>query len=638
MKLSYRPEIDGLRAIAVGAVILYHSKINFLNSEIFQGGFIGVDIFFVISGYLITSIILQELKTTNDFSFKNFYERRARRILPVLILVILTSIPFALFILMPGSLVNFSKSIIYSLVFSSNFFFHFSGQIYGAESGLLKPFLHTWSLSVEEQFYIIFPLIIFFLFKRFNKNIFSFLIVTFFLSLLVAIWGSKNYPSFYFYALFSRGWEVLAGSILAYFEQTLGRRGKKKKINFILPSIGLILILHSFLFFDDTMRHPSLITISPIIGVCLLIWFSNQNEITTKILSSKIFVGVGLISYSLYLWHYPIFAFSRITGVIEADVLKKIILASIIFLISILSYFLIEKPARNRKYNFKKILISIILFSSISSIFSFYTIYKDGKINKVNEYIAEQTSSPLHQSKCKFSSDKLNFLDDNFFKINFDYCKKNLGKFILILGDSHSVDLFNSLSKTSSKNNFIIGLNKAGCRPSKIDWNKCQYSNALKFIIKNQDDIKYVFFNQKGSYLLKDYVNLPINLDKINEVMNYLIEIKKVTNKLYFIGPHMEQKKNLQRKDVKNMIEKKFLVDNTKYDLIKLDEKLKEIANENKIQYISLIQAINFKFSEDFLVETNLTYSNGDHWNDFGEIYFGKRLISNSIFQDILIK
>ena len=279
--------------------------------------------FFVISGYLITSIILQELKITNDFSFKNFYERRARRILPVLILVILTSIPFALLILMPGSLVNFSKSIIYSLVFSSNFFFHFSGQIYGAESGLLKPFLHTWSLSVEEQFYIIFPLIIFFLFKRLNKNIFSFLIVTFFLSLLIAIWGSKNYPSFYFYVLFSIVWEVLAGSLLAYFEQTLGRRCKKKKINFIFPSIGLILILHSFLFFDDTMRHPSLITISPIIGVCLLIWFSNQNEIITKILSSKIFVGVGLISYSLYLWHYPIFAFSRITGVIEADVLKK---------------------------------------------------------------------------------------------------------------------------------------------------------------------------------------------------------------------------------------------------------------------------------------------------------------------------
>ena len=638
MKLSYRPEIDGLRAIAVGAVILYHSKINFLNSEIFQGGFIGVDIFFVISGYLITSIILQELKITNDFSFKNFYERRARRILPVLLLVILTSIPFALLILMPGSLVNFSKSVIYSLVFSSNFFFHFSGQIYGAESGLLKPFLHTWSLSVEEQFYIIFPLIIFFLFKRFNKNIFSFLIVTFFLSLLIAIWGSKNYPSFYFYALFSRGWEVLAGSLLAYFEQTLGRRSKKKKINFIFPIIGLILILHSFLFFDDTMRHPSLITISPIIGVCLLIWFSNENEIITKILSSKIFVGVGLISYSLYLWHYPIFAFSRITGVIEADAFKKIILASIIFLISILSYFLIEKPARNRKYKFKKILISIILFSSILSIFSFYTIYKDGKINKVNEYIAEQVSSPLHQSKCKFSSDKSNFLDDNFFKMNFDYCKKNLGQFILILGDSHSVDLFNSLSKTSSKNNFIIGFNKPGCRPSKIDWNKCQYSNALKFIIKNQDDIKYVLFNQKGSYLLKDYVNLPINLDKINEVMNYLIEIKKVTNKLYFIGPHMEQKKNLQRKDVKNMIESKFLVDNTKYDLIKLDKRLKEIAYENKIQYISLIQAINFKFSEDFLVETNLTYSNADHWNYFGEIYFGKRLISNSIFQDILIK
>ncbi len=638
MKLSYRPEIDGLRAIAVAAVILYHSKISFLNQKIFTGGFIGVDIFFVISGYLITSIILQELKTTKDFSFKNFYERRVRRILPVLLLVILTSIPFALLILMPASLVDFSKSITYSLGFSSNFYFHYSGQIYGAESGLLKPFLHTWSLSVEEQFYILFPLILFFIYKKLNKSIFSFFLITFFLSISIAIWGSKTYPSFYFYALFSRGWEVLAGSLLAYFELKFGRRGKKKIFNFFLPSIGLILILHSFLFFEDSMRHPSLTTLSPIIGVCLIIWFSNQNEIITKILSYKIFVGVGLISYSLYLWHYPIFAFARITGIIEADIIKKILLAVIIFFMSILSYFLIEKPARQRKFNFKKILISIIIFSSVISIFSFYTIYKNGKINKVNKYISKQVSSPLYQSQCKFSSDKSDFLDENFFKIDFVNCKKNLGKFILILGDSHSLDLFNSLAKVSSKNNFIIGLNKGGCRPSKNEDKKCQYYNALDFIINNKDDIKYIFYNQKGSYFLKDYISLPVNLDKINKTFNYLTELKKVTNKLYFIGPHMEQKKNLSRKDIKNILKNKLPLDNTKYDLLKLDEKLAIISKKNEIKYISQIQAINFKFNKDFLVDSNLTYSNGDHWSDYGEIYFGKKLISNSILKGILIQ
>ena len=152
MKVVYRPEIDGLRAIAVSAVILYHAQITILGQRPFKGGFIGVDIFFVISGYLITSIILKELITTGSFSFKYFYERRVRRILPALLFVMLLSFPFAWMYLLPNDLIDFSKSILYSLGFSSNFYFHYSGQIYGAVSGLLKPFLHTWSLSVEEQF------------------------------------------------------------------------------------------------------------------------------------------------------------------------------------------------------------------------------------------------------------------------------------------------------------------------------------------------------------------------------------------------------------------------------------------------------------------------------------------------------
>ena len=169
MKLTYRPEIDGLRAIAVGVVILYHAKITLFGYQPFKGGFIGVDIFFVISGYLITSIILKELVITGSFSFKNFYERRIRRILPALLFVMLVSLPFAWRYLLPGSFVDFSKSILYSLGFSSNFYFHYSGQQYGAESGLLKPFLHTWSLSIEEQFYILFPIVLLATFKYFRK-------------------------------------------------------------------------------------------------------------------------------------------------------------------------------------------------------------------------------------------------------------------------------------------------------------------------------------------------------------------------------------------------------------------------------------------------------------------------------------
>ena len=365
MKLSYRPEIDGLRAIAVISVIIYHAQIFLFDHKIFEGGFIGVDIFFVISGYLITSIIYKELITSGTFSFKYFYERRVRRILPVLIFVILASLPFAWFYLLPQSLIDFSKSILYSLGFSSNIYFWFSGQQYGAASSSFIPFLHTWSLSVEEQYYILFPIVFLFIFKYFKKYLIHTLIIGFFISIGLADWGSNNYPTFNFYILPTRGWELLAGSILAYFEITLGHRNKNKNFSLILPFIGLVLIIHAMLFFpdfqlvtpqtqlDDEIFHPSFYTLSPIIGVCLIIWFSSKEEFITKILSSKIFVGTGLISYSLYLWHFPIFAFARVTSFLqENNISIKILLIIITFFLSILTYFFIERPFRNKKIKF----------------------------------------------------------------------------------------------------------------------------------------------------------------------------------------------------------------------------------------------------------------------------------------------
>ena len=214
---KYRPEIDGLRAIAIGAVILYHAKISIFGQS-FSGGFIGVDIFFVISGYLITSIILNELIYTGSFSFKHFYERRIRRILPLLLFVMLFSLPIAWLFLLPNDLVDFSKSILYSIGFSSNFYFHYTGQEYDAENGLFIPFLHTWSLSVEEQYYILFPIILYTTFKYFRKYLLHIFIIGFIISLGLANWGSKNFPSASFYFIHTRIWELMCGSLIAYCE------------------------------------------------------------------------------------------------------------------------------------------------------------------------------------------------------------------------------------------------------------------------------------------------------------------------------------------------------------------------------------------------------------------------------------
>ena len=178
MSINYRPDIDGLRAIAVISVIFYHADNSINNFKILSGGFIGVDIFFVISGFLITSIILKELNTTGSFSFKNFYIRRIKRIIPVLLLVFVTTFPFIWLFFIPTSFIDFSKSLLSSLFFVSNHHFYLSGELYDAENSLLKPLMHTWSLSIEEQYYIVFPLILTIVFKFFkNKLLKIFLIL-----------------------------------------------------------------------------------------------------------------------------------------------------------------------------------------------------------------------------------------------------------------------------------------------------------------------------------------------------------------------------------------------------------------------------------------------------------------------------
>ena len=434
MKINYRPEIDGLRAIAVFSVIFYHAQLTLFDYKIFEGGFIGVDIFFVISGYLISKLILKELEATGKFSFRYFYERRARRILPALILVIMVSLPLGWVYLLPGSFIEFIKSILYSLGFTSNFYFHFSGLQYGTEDGLLKPLLHTWSLSVEEQFYIFFPIILIVIYNFFRKYLLTLLLLGFVSSLLIAEWSSRNYPSASFYFLHTRIWELIAGSLLAYFEISGKRLTNSYRLNFILPFIGILLIGYSVIFFNDRIFHPSFYTVLPVLGACLIIWFSNKDEIITKILSTKIFVGIGLISYSMYLWHYPIFAFARMksNAVSQYDKFEWIILT---ILLSIISYFFIEKFFRNKTTNFLKIL-SIFLLTIIIFFSSIFIIYKSKHSFKITNIIKKNIS------------EKGFFLRNDHYKFRKAYSPSNFmntptkTKKVLVIGNSAAEDLF----------------------------------------------------------------------------------------------------------------------------------------------------------------------------------------------------
>ncbi|MCH9844792.1 MAG: acyltransferase family protein [Alphaproteobacteria bacterium] len=343
--MLYRPEINGLRAIAVLAVIFYHAEFEFLErNDWFDAGFIGVDIFFIISGYLITRIILNELSQSGTFNFWHFYERRARRILPMLFVVMLASFPLAWQRLFSIDFIEYSQSIISALFFGSNFFFYFANTEYGATSSLLKPFLHTWSLAVEEQFYIILPLILFLCYKFARHYVLFMLLALSILSLQSAYLVGEFNPSLNFYFTFSRFWELLVGTLIAYHEVKYGNI-KHKLLNNLMPLLGLAMIIYAIFGLDYGVTHPNFLTLIPIIGTMLILAFATQHDIVSKALRIKVFAFIGLISYSAYLWHFPIFAFARINAV-DFTNHDKLICLAITFALSVLSYFVIEQPFR----------------------------------------------------------------------------------------------------------------------------------------------------------------------------------------------------------------------------------------------------------------------------------------------------
>jgi len=344
--LNYRKEIDGLRAVAVLPVIFFHAGAEYLS-----GGFVGVDVFFVISGYLITTIIVKE-RALGTFTLTKFYERRARRILPALFFVIIMCLPFAWVWMMPDQLKAFSQSIAAITVFSSNILFWLQSGYFSPSADFL-PLLHTWSLAVEEQYYLFFPLYILLTWRFGLRFIVITLSIAGVASLLLAHWGAYHVPSASFYLLPTRLWELLIGSLIAiYMFHRDEQRSIDKTNHYLAREIGsfagLSLIFYSMLYYDEFTPFPSLFTLVPTVGAALVIVFCTPRTLVGKVLSNKILVGIGLISYSAYLWHQPLFAFARIKHMSKPDVGFMILLGALTLGLAWFSWKYIEQPFRNK--------------------------------------------------------------------------------------------------------------------------------------------------------------------------------------------------------------------------------------------------------------------------------------------------
>ena len=317
-KKLFREDIQGLRGIAVSAVILYHAEIKIFDNQFFSGGYLGVDIFFIISGFLITKILLNDYKN-GSLSFLKFINSRIRRIAPALLFVILITSLLSWNYLLPSVLFDYAQSKLTSIFFISNYFFFLSSLNYYDFSSLLKPLNHTWSLSLEIQMYLLF-FFFFLIIVKFQKKLLIIVSLILILSFIISITTTFYDESLSFYSFHSRIWEFMIGSITFL----IARKFKNFLPNSSLFFLGFLLIFLSFFLFNKNTNHPSFLTIFPLIGVLLMILFIEKKSITNILVTNNLIVFIGQISYSLYLWHYPIFAISRNLNLLGGNLLMML--------------------------------------------------------------------------------------------------------------------------------------------------------------------------------------------------------------------------------------------------------------------------------------------------------------------------
>jgi len=499
--LDYRADIDGLRGIAVLAVVFFHAFPN-----LFSGGFVGVDIFFVISGYLITSIIINNLNK-DTFLFTDFYSRRIRRIFPAVILVLASCFIFGWFALYSNEFKNLGKHIAAGAGFVSNIAL-WSEASYFDNSSQTKPLIHLWSLGIEEQFYIIWPFFLWLL----HKYKFNFLIIFSFFTIFSFILNAYNITqdsTATFYSPLTRFWELLSGSLLALFivskkKKILERKNNVESLEFdsnqkndyqiykniaehskwigsatvanLSSIIGFLVIFYSIFIFNKKLTFPGYWALLPVVGTTLIILAGSKTFINRIILSNKIVVWFGLVSFPLYLWHWPLLSFANIIQSEVPNLSIRIAFVAISILLAWLTYKFIERPFRFGKNAKVKVSI-LVIFMVIIGCIGFKTYQKDGLKNRSTIESYEIINAHFHDIATRGhweyyqnESCKNRYFLSDFKNYPWFFCVISSEKkpTILILGDSNANDFYPGIILNKRLNHHTV-LSIGSCDPAWID-------------------------------------------------------------------------------------------------------------------------------------------------------------------------
>ena len=444
---SYRPEIDGLRAVAVVPVVLYHA-----GYPVFSGGFVGVDIFFVISGYLICSLILKELDQ-GEFSLLAFFERRARRIFPALFLVVLATALLGLLLLFPGDLKRLGSGMAGVGTFLSNVVFSRQLGYFDAASEF-NPLIHTWSLAVEEQFYLLFPPLLWLVWKWGEKRAAILFLALFAVSLGIAELTVREFPNAAFFLPHTRAWELLTGVLAAIY---LHRREVHWPMHTSAAAgaAGLALIGWSIFWLDAATPFPSLFALPVVLGTALIIVFTRQNDAIGRMLARKPIVAVGLVSYSLYLWHQPLFAYARHLYVPDAYGLMMPAMIVLSCILAWLSWRYVERPFRDRS-KFKRITVALASIAGLGTItVSGVALYfSDGFPDRFSpEVLAEL--NVLVKPDTKTDHCKIRQRQPDAMQAAVRSCYVP-GKTLFLIGDSHAEEIDLALREAAERDGYSL--------------------------------------------------------------------------------------------------------------------------------------------------------------------------------------
>lgn len=583
--MIYKPEIDGLRSVAVLSVLVFH-----LGCPYITGGFTGVDIFFVISGYLITDIINRGMQE-NNFNIVNFYRRRALRILPPLIVVILASTIVASLVFLPEEIKDYGKSVLWTALFSSNIFFFKEIDYFNPEAKF-NPLLHTWSLAVEEQFYIVVPILFYICYRFFRPHVKLIFIASVLLSFILSVVLVFISQKATFYLLPTRYWEMGLGSIIALYGLHQRFQGKAADA---VSVVGILFLLASLFVLTESVPFPGPAAILPTVGACCII-IAGRNGIAGRWLSRPAPVFIGKISYSLYLWHWPLIVFYRLLYAPEITLLPGLLIALLSLLLAFASYHLVETPLRRmptRIGNFQVLCsaaVSLVALIAVGVLLQKFS-------SRINDYPPEVMRLAAFNEYDKTQEAKRQYRRDQCFitsgtpgganAFKPDIClpaTQGEKPRYLLIGDSQAAHLWGALQRARADID-LMQATASGCKPTIETDGERRCVNLMTSVLSDfitPQTVDAVVFSARWQ---KD--DLPA-LQKTVETLR-----ARGINKIIVLGPTVEYSQSVPLILARIAWGSAAKLSDYKIDQrSELDDTMRTFADKNKVEYISLYKAV----------------------------------------------